>query len=343
MSCAFPIPVSVKDRFGVRSTLSVPCGRCMSCRITRQSQLDFLCQKELYDVYKAGLGASFVTLTYDDDHLPFTVNIGSYGTTVCHGVAEAVKLVEKYSSLGVPCTMHNTISRSDFQKFMKRLRINMKRANCNIPFKYISCGEYGDRFGRSHYHIVFLGLSDVLASQFLKDAWPFGMSDIGVLKPGGLRYVLKYCTKANTDPAVKALRKAHNVEQPFLLHSIGLGKAWIYAHKDELEACPFFHTPGGLIPVPKYVVRFLKVHCGSDVTFNYLRYLLPSLKAKSLASDMSVREYLADQAFIKERQAIAAAVSSGFVVDRHNLYSRTQSWVVRQKMQKNTKRLVQEC
>lgn len=52
MSCVSPFRVPKTDYL-------VPCGRCMQCRIARQSALTFLCERELiHDVYPKGLGAS---------------------------------------------------------------------------------------------------------------------------------------------------------------------------------------------------------------------------------------------------------------------------------------------
>ena len=36
---------------------------------------------------------------------------------------------------------------------MKRLR-KKKGANQNQPIRYYQCGEYGDKFGRPHYHAI---------------------------------------------------------------------------------------------------------------------------------------------------------------------------------------------
>ena len=37
-------------------------------------QIEFLTNKELNTVYRSGRSASFVTLTYDDNHLPYNDN-----------------------------------------------------------------------------------------------------------------------------------------------------------------------------------------------------------------------------------------------------------------------------
>lgn len=66
MSCVSPIVVKTKT-----GVVNAPCGRCLSCCIAKQSALTFLAQKELELNYKRGQGASFITLTYDDDSVNF--------------------------------------------------------------------------------------------------------------------------------------------------------------------------------------------------------------------------------------------------------------------------------
>lgn len=65
----------------------------------------------------------FVTLTYDDEHLPL-------------------------SPSGLP-----TLRYSDVQKFLKRLRTNSGQ-----KFRYFAASEYGDRTQRPHYHLIIYGL-----------------------------------------------------------------------------------------------------------------------------------------------------------------------------------------
>jgi hypothetical protein len=111
----------------------------------------------------------FITLTYDDDHIP------------------------QYGSLHYP----------DFQKFMKRLR---KVANSSVRF--YMCGEYGDEFSRPHYHACLFNFEipdlQVLkrtakhvlyTSKLLERLWPFGFVTIGHVTPESAAYVASYCIK----------------------------------------------------------------------------------------------------------------------------------------------------
>ena len=61
----------------------------------------------------------FLTLTYDDDHLP----------------------------------PNGSLVKSDLQKFFKRLRKNSGK-----KMAYFACGEYGEQTARCHYHVILFGL-----------------------------------------------------------------------------------------------------------------------------------------------------------------------------------------
>lgn len=135
--------------FDKRNGREFNCGRCHACRVNITSQWTLRCMFE-FDKWK-NKGASFLTLTYDDDHLP--------------------------KDLG--------LHKEDLQKFFKRLRINLvreygthfdeekEREVPNVPILYRACGEYGDTekvyftkdspvpLGRPHYHAVVFGLDDL--------------------------------------------------------------------------------------------------------------------------------------------------------------------------------------
>lgn len=230
MSCASPI--LVKNGTGV---VMAACGRCMSCCIAKQSSLEFLAEKELYKVYKSGLGASFVTLTYNPDSVPY------------------VRADSPYMTLQL----------DDFQKFMKRLRFNVSKLG--IPLKYVACGEYGDKLGRPHYHFALLGLSDALASSVIKKSWSYGLYDVGALASGGLRYVIKYMTKSRLTPDIKAFYAANGIQPPFIVHSQKLGFDWIYSHRYQIVEQKYTMLSNGKVRLyPKYVRDVVERLTGVD-------------------------------------------------------------------------------
>lgn len=92
----------------------LPCGQCVGCRLERSRSWAIRCslEKQLHK------DSCFLTLTYDDEHLP-----------------------RDYS-----------LHKEHLTNFFKRLRFNE-----SIKFRYFACGEYGDLYSRPHYHVILFG------------------------------------------------------------------------------------------------------------------------------------------------------------------------------------------
>lgn len=108
----------------------VPCGKCDGCRLDRsKAWADRMLAEYEYPVSpECRRKALFITLTYDDAHLPL-----------------------------VTCTdrqRRGTLKQRDTQLFLKRLRKHF------VPRKlrYFVCGEYGGTTFRPHYHMILFGL-----------------------------------------------------------------------------------------------------------------------------------------------------------------------------------------
>lgn len=97
--------------------LQVPCGRCVNCLSLRQDTWAWRIEQEALFTMKNYGAVYFITMTYDDEHLVWSDD---------------------------RCTLY----KDDVQKFMKKVRYY-------IPgVRYFLCGEYGDMFGRPHYHWI---------------------------------------------------------------------------------------------------------------------------------------------------------------------------------------------
>lgn len=132
----------------------------------------------------------------------------------------------------------NKLLKSDLQRFFKRLR---KRTRV----RYFSCGEYGDTFGRPHYHAIIYGLSpnDVDIVQrawsvrirnkyrrhrypdaFMDDdgKWyrPLGNVKLGTVTEDSCAYVAKYMTKKLRGHALEEkLKEDPDYQNEFVLMS----------------------------------------------------------------------------------------------------------------------------
>lgn len=147
-------------RYGKESIIALPCGRCLPCRLNHAKEWAVRCVLESLE-YENNF---FLTLTYDDDHLP----------------------------------SDGLLYRSDVQKFLKRFRHHFGQV------RYFGCGEYGTKNARPHFHLILFGaniddLREVGAglyeSKKLKEIWPFGFHYIGWVSYASCNYVAKYSTK----------------------------------------------------------------------------------------------------------------------------------------------------
>ena len=209
--------------------LVLPCGQCVGCRLQRAATWALRCVHES-KMYEQN---SFITLTYNDANLP-----------------------EDWS-----------LRHDDWQKFMKRLKERVRYSGDKRNIRFYMCGEYGEKFGRPHYHACMFNydfpdkkykrvnaLGDkIYTSELLDDVW--NMADPGVCEIGSVSiqsagYVARYIMKKVTgDDAV-----AHYGERkPEYTHmSKGIGKAWFEKNRRDVFPSDFLVHDGKKLAVPRY-------------------------------------------------------------------------------------------
>lgn len=142
----------------------VPCGKCPSCLYRRQAGWIFRLEKE----QQTSSSAAFLTLTYSEENLP-------------------------WSEQGYP-----TLHKKHHQLFIKRLR---KTITTNFeesqPIKYYSCGEYGEKTHRPHYHSIMFNLPDeyIQHPELLTKDWRLGNTLVAEANSQTIAYTTKYINK----------------------------------------------------------------------------------------------------------------------------------------------------
>lgn len=179
----------------------------------------------------------FLTLTYSDEHLP----------------------------------QHNSLFFPDFQLFMKRLRRSTDR-----KIRFFHCGEYGEQFGRPHYHVCIfnydfndkthhktLNGNKLYVSQTLESLWTKGFSSIGDVTFESAAYVARYIMKKITGEQsidhyntinyqtgeILAERKPEYVT---MSRRPGIGKLWFEKFKTDVYPDDFVVLRGKRLKPPKY-------------------------------------------------------------------------------------------
>lgn len=151
--------------------------------------------------------SAFVTLTYADEFLP----------------------------------EDGAVHKDHLQLFLKRLRRRLEP----VKLKYYATGEYGEKNGRPHYHIILYGLDEQTHLKQLHGAWPYGLIHTGTVTYDSARYVADY---------VHGLKKLQR-KQPFALCSKGLGKRYAEENLDRLRENPEITIGGVPVGLPKYYVK----------------------------------------------------------------------------------------
>lgn len=219
----------------------VACGQCLMCRMQRASDWTVRAMHESQITWQLeGRPSSFITLTYDDEHLPT-----DYGLQV-----------------------------RDWQTFAKRLR--KKRG----PFRFLHCGEYGDVGRRPHYHALIFGHDwaddrieikrnernePIYLSPSLTACWGMGHATVGALTRESCAYVARYAIKKVTGQAADFayLRERGDhywwVKPEYITASMrpGLGKRWFDRFKSDVYPSDETIVNGVRVHTPKYYDKLL--------------------------------------------------------------------------------------
>lgn len=106
-----------------------------------------------------------------------------------------------------------SLVKRDIQLFWKRLRKERK-------VRYFCCGEYGDTFGRPHFHAIIYGVSPQ-EFDLIQKHWDKGYIKLGTVTEDSCAYVCKYMTKKIKGKEAVEKWKEENpgFEQEFVLMS----------------------------------------------------------------------------------------------------------------------------
>ena len=218
MQCVHPVVLNKKivNSAGIVTgfnSYSVPCGRCIACRLNFANSW----ATRIVSEAKQWKFASFVTLTYNDDNVP-------------------------YNELG-----YQTLSKRDCQLFFKRARKE-------VSFRYFLGGEYGDTWRRPHYHFCCFSNHEAVTNiDFWEKHWRKGFVYVGSLTRNSANYVAKYCVK-KLGGKMAEFYKERQIEPEFALMSRrpGIGYDYIMKFKDLVKNNGFVVVDGKKQSIPKF-------------------------------------------------------------------------------------------
>lgn len=227
--------------------VKVACRNCIGCKVDRSKEwsVRIMHEAQLHDENM------FITLTYREADLP----------------------------------QDQGLHHSHFQAFMKRLRQYALRHHGKKRIAYYMCGEYGDKFGRPHYHAIIFGLKmpdikkygKLYNSQKLEDIWQLGYTSVGTVTLESSAYVARYIlkkitgddaerhyVKAFVDEETGEIVETFKVEPEYNRMSTrpAIGKEWFkmysgdFGNDPENQVC---HINGKTFPMPQYYLKRLKI------------------------------------------------------------------------------------
>ena len=248
--------------------VSIPCGNCIECRLYYSREWASRCMLEAMQ-YSHNW---FLTLTYDDEHLPL-------------------------NDLGNP-----TLRTEDFTNFIKRLRTKFEREKNFQGCRFYGNGEYGDESLRPHYHVLLFNcpLDDLTEdipffdketkkviliqkkdqdglpmyfSQFVKDIWPYGNIIIGRVSWNSAAYVARYILKKQKGVNADFYKQFHLVPEFIRMsRKPGIGGAFFDINADKIlkDDKIYLYKKGGSFccTPPRYFEKF----CEKNLAYNRLLY-----------------------------------------------------------------------
>lgn len=237
--------------------MELPCGRCIGCRLMRSQHW------ATRIVHEASLHEDncFITLTYNPENLP----------------------------------PDGGLIKSDFQKFMKRLR----KVYSHKKIRFYHCGEYGDKNNRPHYHAILFGHNfndwtylfdspqgeEIYTSPTLERIWSHGFVTIGTVTRESAGYVARYCVKKINGPQADKVDEKTGLKHYERINSFtgeiievipeystmsrggrgsdgnnlrGIGYTWLNRYKSDVYPKDFTTIRGVRVAPPKTYDMYLK-------------------------------------------------------------------------------------
>lgn len=283
----------------IRKSIFVSCGKCRSCLQQKANARALRIRN-----HNEGKLCLFVTLTYSNEFVPYVISeellnlsesfskdINVYRDADVRYYNERKiitfdkHIVETYNSsdfenycyhspfLNKKSGCTGVILFSDFQRFIKRLRVNLKRTyNYEEKISYFAVGEYGasKKSWRPHFHCLLYfpeGSFEEIQSVIAK-SWSYGdMFRQGkriqvALDPSG--YVASYVTKSADLPKIlqsSVIRQKHSHSLYFGVssQSFSLNSLLEKADRHDLSYCREVIKDGKpmlvSLPVPKYAIN----------------------------------------------------------------------------------------
>lgn len=241
--------MTYEDLIYRKDVMLIPCGQCIGCRIRKRE--DWACRIEMEAKTSKPNSVWFVTLTYDDQHVP----------GINHETGEIIRGAY-YKRQGSDLKENQTLWYEDIQKFLKRLR---KASEPGL--RYFCAGEYGEHTGRPHYHLILFNYTPEKLTPYrllskegywvdsrITKCWPYGIHNL--TEPASAKsysYVAGYVTKKIGEETIEHIKRG--LRPPFAMMSLkpGLGEKYYKQYKEQIWKQGYIQLSNGKrASIPRY-------------------------------------------------------------------------------------------
>lgn len=265
-----------------------PCGQCLFCRINKKRDWISRLLLEAASHEKN----QFWTLTYEDTALPTaTPPVG--GTDAARKAHLQQLTGGRHLAVG---SQPGTLFKPDLAKFFKRYRKNYGE------FRYYAVGEYGEKLGRPHYHVLAFGTDLPLPE--LQRTWGLGAVHIGDVESASIQYCVEYALK--TDKAQSLIDLRRQPEFAVMSRNPGIGSYAIGEFRQAILRSEPLPTGELLIPDTfrvlgrEYAVpRFIRNELEEDGFLSARKAIRQYYGDKEILSQLLRRSRVASEEFKK--------------------------------------------
>lgn len=199
MNCVSPITLKSKGA-NLHRTNQVPCGKCVPCLERKRNDWSLRLSEEM----RHCSSALFLTLTYNDENIPYNEDTGEAELKKCH-LQLFLKQLRNFLSRGI--TTINFFGKSE------------KTAKNDVKLVYFAQGEYGTAKDRPHYHMILFNFPNH-SHHLIEKAWNHGFVHFGEVNNATIHYATKYMI-------TKYDQSFESRQKPFALMSKGIGLGYV--------------------------------------------------------------------------------------------------------------------
>jgi hypothetical protein len=266
-----------------KEALEIPCAKCTECKATHAKTWG----ARAYLESLTNRNGIFLTLSYDNEHLP----IGKYGNP--------------------------TLKKEDVTLFKKRLR---KKYGENL--RTFECGEYGERRGRPHYHMIIWNIKptdgrtvkenitgDTLwTSKTIEKIWNKGIIIYGNVTYESAAYVARYTNKKRM---IRPLAKDQEPTYINMSRRTGIGFEEWRKNKEKYKKLNGIYVPTKngtkVIRLPRYLEKLWEVELKEQEETERKEMTKGLIKKQIIWKDIQktslqeIKDYMHDKAEICEK------------------------------------------